>query len=264
MDSLDQASRVRQFFDNDSSRYIQTRYEHHCANSEEYSYIKRKQMVLDLIGNGQGRLLEVGCGPGVYTPDVLDRGFEIWGFDISPKMIHLAQEKVAGHPLSKKVHFFVGDLLNLNFERDFFDMVLCIGVLSYVTDIRKAIRKIERVLKPEGVAILQASNPFSPFEMVEVSMAQPLYGLIRDVLMREHEGCRDFNMRPYSPFRLKRICREVGLEIVSLHYYDFRIPIIHKFCPKAALIISKKLEIFEKSILFGSLGGCYLLKVQKL
>jgi ubiquinone/menaquinone biosynthesis C-methylase UbiE len=47
------------------------------------------------------------------------------------------------------------DITDMNFEDDFFDVIICNHVLEHIVDDRKAIRVLFRVLKPEGIAILQ-------------------------------------------------------------------------------------------------------------
>ncbi len=220
--------------------------------------------MLNLIGEEKGRLLDVGCGPAVYTLELLERGFEVWGVDLSPEMILRAKERVAGLPFSKRAHFSVGNLLSLDFPNEFFDILLCIGVLSYVPDIRKALCQVQRLLRPGGIAILQASNPLSPFDIFEVRSARPIYRWTRRLLTGEYPEDYNVKLTPYSTFHLKKICENLGLEEVSLHYYDFRLPILTRFFPKTTFEISKKLEMFERSRLFGYLGACYLLKVQKV
>ncbi len=220
--------------------------------------------MFNLIGEEKGRFLDVGCGPAVYTLELLERGFEVWAVDLSPEMILQAKERVAGLPFSEKAHFSVGDLLSLDSPNEFFDILLCIGVLSYVPDIRKALWQIQRLLRPGGIAILQASNPLSPFEIFEIRSARPIYRWTRQLLTGEYPEDYYVKLTPYSTFHLKKMCENLGLEKISLHYYDFRLPILYKFFPKTTFKISKKLEIFERSCLLGLLGASYLLKVQKV
>jgi ubiquinone/menaquinone biosynthesis C-methylase UbiE len=58
------------------------------------------------------RVLDVGCGTGVPVSDMLAKaGLFVVGFDISPKMIALAQARVKGQS-----HFSVSDMLNYDLE----------------------------------------------------------------------------------------------------------------------------------------------------
>ena len=47
------------------------------------------------------------------------------------------------------------DITDINFEDNFFDVIICNHVLEHVKDDRKAMSELFRVLKPKGFAILQ-------------------------------------------------------------------------------------------------------------
>lgn len=47
------------------------------------------------------------------------------------------------------------DITDINFEDNFFDVVICSHVLEHIVDDRKAMRELFKVLKPSGEAILQ-------------------------------------------------------------------------------------------------------------
>ena len=49
------------------------------------------------------------------------------------------------------------DITDMNFEYNFFDVIICNYVLEHIVDDRKAMRELFRVLKPKGFAILQVS-----------------------------------------------------------------------------------------------------------
>lgn len=59
-----------------------------------------------LVGNG--RVCEVGCGPGHVSRYLRDRGCDVFGIDLSPRMVELAAE------LNPEIEFQVGDLRALD------------------------------------------------------------------------------------------------------------------------------------------------------
>src|ERR1700712_998586 len=60
---------------------------------------------ISLLAPGS-RVLDVGCGTGVPVADMLSgAGLDVVGFDISPKMVQLAESRVKGH-------FIVSDMLS--------------------------------------------------------------------------------------------------------------------------------------------------------
>jgi SAM-dependent methyltransferase len=58
-----------------------------------------------------------------------------------------------GYSYHKQVQYM--DITDINWESDFFDLIICNHVLEHIPDDGKAMRELYRVLKPEGKAILQ-------------------------------------------------------------------------------------------------------------
>jgi SAM-dependent methyltransferase len=213
-----------------------------------------------------GKILDIGCGPGIYAKDLLTRGWDIWGIDLSPKMIEAAAESIAELSESERdrAHFAVGQVGALPFDPAFFDAVICIGVISYLEDLEHSLSDISRVLKPGGIAILQLSNKISPFE-VEISMRRGLKSLVKTWRSSDtNQGEVDrFRCRPYVPRQFDQICGKLGFIVRDRRYYDFRLPLLSQLAPETALTVGRKMEVLNRSHLVGWLGACYLLKLEK-
>lgn len=116
---------------------------------------------LDLITNIDGiSLLDAACGPGKYAEILLAQGAKVTGFDMSPKMIQLAQKRNKGKGI-----FFVHDLAKplKMLKNETFDVVLCALALHYVADWTITIKEFSRVLKPNGKLIISIEHPFFEF-----------------------------------------------------------------------------------------------------
>jgi SAM-dependent methyltransferase len=97
------------------------------------------------------RILDVGCGTGVPVSDMLAKaGHSVVGFDISPKMIALAQARVKGS-------FSISDMLSYDLDgKDQFTGVFMIFAhlqLSYAS-FHSAVYKYASVLPPCGILAL--------------------------------------------------------------------------------------------------------------
>jgi len=109
---------------------------------------------LSLLKNIKGKkILDLGCGTGIYTKILKKRGADIQGIDISPKMIELAKQNV------KNVNFRVGSVYRLPYKSGIFDIVVASLVVHYFSDLDRAFREIRRVLKKNGVFIFSTDNP---------------------------------------------------------------------------------------------------------
>jgi 2-polyprenyl-3-methyl-5-hydroxy-6-metoxy-1,4-benzoquinol methylase len=88
--------------------------------------------VLSLLPQVTGkRVLDAGCGPGVYAQWLVDQGAEVVGIDSSPKMVEFAQKRLAGRALF--VQADLGQPLDF-LESASFDVVISALVLDFVEE----------------------------------------------------------------------------------------------------------------------------------
>ena len=106
------------------------------------------------------RVLDAGCGPGVYTEWLLDQGAEVVCLDSSAKMLELAQKRLPG-----RARFVQADLEQpLNFlESASFDLVVSALVLDYVKDWTTTFREFFRLLRRPGYFVFSAGHPADEF-----------------------------------------------------------------------------------------------------
>lgn len=106
-------------------------------------------------------ILELCCGDGIHTIDLARTGARITSTDIAENSIELASIRLEREGF-RNVTFQVADAEELkNFAENAYDVVTCVGSLSYV-DLDKFIYGIKRVLKKEGVFICLDSFNHNP------------------------------------------------------------------------------------------------------
>jgi ubiquinone/menaquinone biosynthesis C-methylase UbiE len=88
------------------------------------------------------KILDIGCGDGTVTKIIMASGAEVYGIDVSDKMLYQAIQK--GVNASKE------DVTNLSFADGTFDKVFSNSALHWVPDVKKAFSEISRVLKDGG------------------------------------------------------------------------------------------------------------------
>jgi ubiquinone/menaquinone biosynthesis C-methylase UbiE len=120
-------------------------------NSKAY----RKKRALEMLGNGRGVLLDLGCGPGAFFEDLCSHGFFTIGVDFSYEMISLARRVAKGCCSAGVVQ---ADALLLPFRERSFDGLIAVGLLEYLPEDDGMLGEIRRVLKPGGRAILTVRN----------------------------------------------------------------------------------------------------------
>jgi ubiquinone/menaquinone biosynthesis C-methylase UbiE len=106
------------------------------------------------------RVLDVACGTGIVARVVAEQdGFagQITGLDLDPNMLAVARSKTPSSGID--IEYQEGDALDLPFDSDSFDLVLCQQGIQYFSDKSAALRSIHRVLVSGGrVAILVAAS----------------------------------------------------------------------------------------------------------
>jgi ubiquinone/menaquinone biosynthesis C-methylase UbiE len=111
----------------------------------------RKLVVRELAKYGpEGPLVDIGCGPGYFTADVL-RAFpelEVTGIDIADEMLERAASNLRSQGLDSRVSFRKGDIQQLPFEDNSVDYIVSTLSLHHWLDPVKAISEVHRVLKP--------------------------------------------------------------------------------------------------------------------
>lgn len=105
------------------------------------------------------RVLDVGCGPGTITIDVAKcvAPGEVIGVDRVAEPFRAAREEAAKQGVSG-VSFRTGDVYDLDFEDDSFDVVHAHQLLHHLTDPVAALREMRRLAKPGGIVAVRESD----------------------------------------------------------------------------------------------------------
>lgn len=113
-----------------------------------------KPATLSLLKKVKGkRILDLGCGSGIHAGLLRNRGANVYGIDISPRMIKIAKANISG------VDFRVGSVYELPYESNYFDVVVSSYVVEHFENLDAAFKEVKRVLKKKGAFIFSMANP---------------------------------------------------------------------------------------------------------
>lgn len=98
----------------------------------------------------ENRIVEVGCGAGLFLGEAAHRGWSCLGIDVLPDAS--AATKRAG------VDVHVGELAGAALRDDTVDAIYMNEVIEHVVDPVALLREARRVLRPGGVALLRTGN----------------------------------------------------------------------------------------------------------
>jgi SAM-dependent methyltransferase len=99
------------------------------------------------------RVLDVGCGTGVFLRLVAERGAVPFGLDASQALLEIARERVPEADLR------VGEMEQLPYDDDTFDLVSGFNSFFFAADIVAALREAGRVAKTAAPVVIQVWGP---------------------------------------------------------------------------------------------------------
>jgi ubiquinone/menaquinone biosynthesis C-methylase UbiE len=109
---------------------------------------------LGMLGKIKGKkILDLGCGTGIYSRKLTDRGAKVKGIDISEEEIKIAKD------YNPRAEFVSGDAQKLPYKNGEFDIVLASLVLECMKDWDSLLSEVNRVLKKGGVFVFSGGNP---------------------------------------------------------------------------------------------------------
>jgi SAM-dependent methyltransferase len=107
--------------------------------------------VLRLLGDGPGRLVDVGCGGGAHTAAFAARGWSVTGVDVSAAQLELAR--------ARGVEVVEADGAQLPFEQASFDAAVSMFTHTDVGDFAAVLGEVARVLRPGGAFVYLGVHP---------------------------------------------------------------------------------------------------------
>lgn len=100
------------------------------------------------------KVLDIACGDGYGSYYMSQYANNVVGVDIDKVTINSAKNKYINNNLS----FLEGSIIDLPFEDNLFDLIVCFETIEHIKEYDKAIQQIKRVLKNEGLLIMSTPN----------------------------------------------------------------------------------------------------------
>ncbi|MGZ4461324.1 MAG: class I SAM-dependent methyltransferase [Gaiellaceae bacterium] len=139
--------------------------------SQAHDLASRRSVLVDrhvewiettLLGRGRSRILDLGCGPGLYCSRLARKGHECVGIDFSPASVAYASEQAVREELSCR--YVEADIREADFGRDHDLVMLLFGELNVFRpgEAEAILRKARAALTPSGGLLLE----LHPLEVV--------------------------------------------------------------------------------------------------
>lgn len=142
-----------------------------------------------------GKVLDVGCGPGIDAGYMASKGYNVIGIDLSKEMIGLAKERFP------RIEFRISDMRRLTFGSGSFDGVFVAYSLIHIpkNDVLGVIKSLHGFLKPNGVIYFA----FHEGKSQEMFITEPL------------KPDEKMFLNVFSSDEIKRLIKEAGFSIIK-------------------------------------------------
>jgi len=144
------------------------------------------------ISVDQLRVLELGCGTGIFLEHFQNTEIDLYGLDYTFDMLQVAKSNIQ----TNSAKLLQGNAQNLPYSNQSFDIIYSLKVLAHVPLLKEALCEVQRVLRPQGIAILEFYNRHS---------------------LRYLSHRSDYFHQWYSPDEIKHMLHEANLEIITTY-----------------------------------------------
>lgn len=138
-----------------------------AINPPRFQYFNKYPADFYLQGK---KVLEVGCGGGLFLEELAKRGAKCTGVDPSKNSLNVARKHAAESGLS--IDYVEGYGETVPFADASFDFVACVDVLEHVNDLPRVISEISRVLKPGGIFLYDTFNKTPKSKLIAIKIFQ--------------------------------------------------------------------------------------------
>jgi len=145
------------------------------------------ELLMDMLKPARGEtILDVGCGTGVFTLDILSFGTRVTGIDISRPMLKRAGQKAGAYSFRG----IVGDMRSLPFADNCFDKVVSVTALEFIEDGKGVVRDLFRVTKKGGIIVVATLNSLSPWAVRRKRETEKSHSIFERAIFRAPDELR--------------------------------------------------------------------------
>ena len=148
---------IKEFFDKFSNHYDECAF-YSSIGTSYLSEIETSFILSSCPIVKNTRVLEIGIGTGRCSSLLANQGAEIYGVDISDRMLEKAKLRLGESLIDFKTKNVQE---GIPYPTNYFDIVLCIRALKYMPRWKFVIKEINRTLKSNGILILELSSELS-------------------------------------------------------------------------------------------------------
>ena len=134
--------------------------EHDAASRRPETIDREVRHLISSATLKQGdKVLDLGCGPGLYASRLCEKGVKVTGVDISRRSIDYAKKYAGENKLD--IHYRCLNFFDIEYMNEFDAVIQTHGELGTFSDEKRdeLLAKIHQALKPEGLLIFDVTAP---------------------------------------------------------------------------------------------------------
>jgi SAM-dependent methyltransferase len=170
---------------------------------------RRLQQIRQYVPLEGRRILDVGCGLGMYVEQFRRYSDDVHGVDVDPDKVARASARLP--------NIQTAPAERLPFPDEHFDVVLLNEVIEHVDDDRQTIREAVRCTRPGGHIVIYAPNRLYPFETHGFYLGGRYFFRLLPLVNWLPAVIRDRfcpHVRVYSGLQIVRLFDRLGVEFV--------------------------------------------------
>ncbi|MTI22338.1 class I SAM-dependent methyltransferase [Fulvivirga sp. RKSG066] len=160
---------------------------------------------------GYKKILDAGCGEGRNLKYFANNGCDLYGIDTNAMAIKMLQMSFPAH----KENFKAGSIENMEFDDDYFDLIICSAVLHFAEDedhFKSMLEAMVRALKPTGTLFIRTAS--ADYVGTEKAEDQGFTFLLTKELLEEVTA--QLNLRLLEPFKAVVVLNKRSMAVLVL------------------------------------------------
>ena len=188
-----------------SAQYFEDWYLKYADERKAY-FRERLEEIEKIIAAGsmnpaaKRKLLDVGCGIGLFLEIARERGWDVQGCDISSFAARYVRDNL-------NIEVSCKDLPEINFAPQSFDLITMWDVLAHLTCPREYLEKISNLLKDKGLLVIKTpDHPSRLFRLLGMAPSNSARGFLYIPSQIYH----------FSPAVLSNVLEQVGFKVIKV------------------------------------------------
>lgn len=155
------------------------------------------QKLSTYLHNPHPKLLEIGCSTGTALQVAVDRGWQVYGLDVSERSIEIARRKLERDTIR------VGDLFDNPFGNDSFDVIALFDVIEHIREPVRVFKRLRALLSDNGLILFVTPN---------------IKSLSAKLLRSKWPHLLDEHVSYFSPKSIRLLATELSLQVLEMGF----------------------------------------------